>query len=447
MENTDVFDLDINNYTINELEQLTNLPNNFTETDIIQNTQNMIEENESPEYVSFFENVQEKLLLYLEDNHNDITNNTMITETQDIRNNQPRYDLLTHPNILHDNSHYVIESKVVPTSDIFSDKNPTGILNPIRRRNVIKLINIDTIFRNNYTSTSSTDYIYTFPVPLNNIISMKLSVVELPNIWYTFSNKKQNNIFSITVNNVVCPGPIPSTTYIITIPEGNYTSAEMVDAMNNYFHNTGYLNFLHFDIDPYTHKTIIRARNINDSGTDPKPYDPVDPCYSVNFNFSIDFRLPTNLNRAINKNAGWILGFRNNMYNIDKTNTHTNIIDQPTSIVYEGYLDSEGAFGSSVTQYLFLSIDDFNKNSKNSIISENDNSYLGNNILGRITITSGSNTIIIDNGIDKIFKQREYFGPVKIEKVQIKLLDKFGTVIDLNNNDYSFALEFTQLYS
>ena len=84
---------------------------------------------------------------------------------------------------------------------------------------------------------------------------------------------------------------------------------------------------------------------------------------------------------------------------------------------------------------------------KNSVISENDNSYLGDNILGRVTISSGSNTLVLDNGSDQIFKSREFFGPVKIEKMNIKLLDKFGNELNLNNNDYSIALEFTQVYS
>ena len=53
----------------------------------------------------------------------------------------------------------------------------------------------------------------------------------------------------------------------------------------------------------------------------------------------------------------------------------------------------------------------------------------------------------MDNGSDLIFKQRDYFGPVTIEKLRIRLLDHFGKVLDLNNNDYSFALEFKQLYS
>jgi hypothetical protein len=38
-------------------------------------------------------------------------------------------------------------------------------------------------------------------------------------------------------------------------------------------------------------------------------------------------------------------------------------------------------------------------------------------------------------------------GPVRLEKLTIRLLDKFGNVIHLNGNDYSIALELQVLYN
>ena len=164
--------------------------------------------------------------------------------------------------------------------------------------------------------------------------------------------------------------------------------------------------------------------------------------------------MSNDLQRNIQYNCGWALGFRKGLYlDIDSTNTQVNFIDYllPSPglgpITLEGYLSSEGVFGSSVNQYLFFAVDDFNKSFKNSIISGNDKSFIGDSILGRITISSSSSTFVLDNGSDKMFKTREFFGPVKIEKLQIKIIDKYGRIVDLNNNDFSFALEFTQLYS
>jgi hypothetical protein len=76
-----------------------------------------------------------------------------------------------------------------------------------------------------------------------------------------------------------------------------------------------------------------------------------------------------------------------------------------------------------------------------------DNSYIGNNILARISVNNSYYHIINNNAGDNVFKQRDYFGPVNIEKLSFRLLNKFGEVINLLDNNYSFALEFTTLYS
>ena len=96
----------------------------------------------------------------------------------------------------------------------------------------------------------------------------------------------------------------------------------------------------------------------------------------------------------------------------------------------------------------FIEIDDFNRNfTSNTIIAETGNgTYLGNNIVARIPITSSIYAISDSNPGDLIYKRRDYFGPVKIEKINIRLLDKFGEVLDIIDNDYSLAIELTTLY-
>ena len=44
-------------------------------------------------------------------------------------------------------------------------------------------------------------------------------------------------------------------------------------------------------------------------------------------------------------------------------------------------------------------------------------------------------------------KTREYFGPVKLEKLRIRLLNKFGHVIDMNQNDFSISFEIKENYN
>jgi hypothetical protein len=170
------------------------------------------------------------------------------------------------------------------------------------------------------------------------------------------------------------------------------------------------------------------------------------------FYFTVDFTVPHIPYRPLYKNAGWMMGFKQPFYTI-KNNTESpkTISDgaQYKESVYNWYLESESSYGSALQNYIFLEIDDFNRNSTaNTFFSKTINdSYLGNNIMGRITVTSGMNTTVTMDGGDLLFKTREYFGPIRLEKLHIRLIDKFGDAINLEGNDFSFMLEIEQLYS
>jgi len=117
-------------------------------------------------------------------------------------------------------------------------------------------------------------------------------------------------------------------------------------------------------------------------------------------------------------------------------------------ITYEAVLQSESSYGNGHMHYIFVSVDDFNKNFiTDSIVASTGDNYIGGNILGRISINESFHSVMLHNASDKIFKQRDYLGPVSLNKLRIKLLNKYGDVLDLNNNDFSMSLEITQLYS
>ena len=44
-----------------------------------------------------------------------------------------------------------------------------------------------------------------------------------------------------------------------------------------------------------------------------------------------------------------------------------------------------------------------------------------------------------------VFKSRNYYGPVKLQKLKIRLLDEYGKVIDINNVDISITFEIESL--
>jgi hypothetical protein len=329
----------------------------------------------------------------------------------------------------------------------------------LEKRILTKNIAIDTLFRPNYGLTSSSDFTYILPDPLNNITSMKLTALELPHMWPQFSAKNYSNQMTISMYNLPWNiigengSPLMNSVQVIELPSGNYDSTAYLTAIQNYFVNIGQgLELLFMDINLITSQTIIRTFNtVQDGKSANCVYDPLGPFYSPDFYFEIDFCIPNQPLIPLYKTMGWMLGFREPYYTITRLNTCYNpTITANGVVIFEGYLTSESSFGSNILNYILLEVDDFQNNfPTNTIISTNssNSTYLGKNILARISLTTNDFTNVFDTAQDQIFKKREYFGPVKIEKLKIRLLDRYGCPIDMIQNDFSFLLELTQLYA
>jgi len=322
----------------------------------------------------------------------------------------------------------------------------------IDRKTTKRVLSIDSLFRKNYQTTKSTDFTYTLPDPINKVTSLKISSIEFPNSWYVFSTENKSNTFVVTIYN--CPTPIDVNdpypevmTNTITIPDGNYRSDLLASSINNIFSNMrNGLEYIYFDVNEINARCLFRTKQVGD---DTRNTYIIDPILNTSFYFTVDFAIPS---KPLYKCAGWMMGFKLPSYTVayKEENPKTIIdIEEYNQHVYNWYLESESSYGSSVQNYIFLEIDDFNRNSTaNTFFSKTVNdAYLGNNIMGRITVTSGMNTIVTMDGGNLLFKTREYFGPIRLEKLHIRLIDKYGDPVNLEGNDFSFMLEIEQLYS
>ena len=415
-------DLDIANYKISDLESFFKLPPNYTEE--------IVKERE--------ESIRSQILKSDElskENKNNIT--TFLNRARQVLINK-QAPVIKHedPPIIHTKQEEFIPS----------------VLNPLEKRTTTKTLCVDTLFRENYSKTKSTDYIYKLPVYINNIVSIQLTSFEFPNMINFFSTENSSNTFEIGVYNVNT-GEYDSSgnqvlsdaSYVITIPEGNYMSDTFQTILNNIFQSTDSigLKFLKLEVGLQTN-TIIRANNPDIDTIGNFPYDVSDNFYSPDFYFKLNFAIE---NKPLYKTAGWMMGFKQETYTVTQSEYKVCLTTTITPTVYEGYLCSESSYGSTLDNYIFVEIDDYHNNfPTNTFVSTNTNSYIGKNILARIVLTSGANTIITDNASDCIFKKREYFGPIKLEKFRIRILNRFGDVIQLKENDYSFVLEIKQLY-
>jgi hypothetical protein len=524
---------DINEYTISDLVELFELPKGFNSSQLDSQFILFLEENKNVnEHIIFLKDAYYKLkghIIYDEHDENseyeqeDDIDNMVYSGNQDTGSNIINTNTKIN-NLLTTNSYSLFESSNDENNNIQSStlidnnrkqtifnnhvvlprNNQNGLnsypinykssnLNQIERDIITRLVNIDAIFRKN-TSSETNDFIYVFKDEIKNVISYKLASLELPNIWYTFSDTLRNNTFTIEVKDystgsTTLSGDLiyDTTIYDITIPEGNYNTTELTEVLNNILINLGGgARFILFEINVYTGKSIFRAKTDNDSeySADPKPFEGdiiSNPLYfSPNFAFDIFFDLPEfrsirqqqkaiqlqyngniqdlsgqpdlfniyNYNlRPIEYNCGYILGFAKELYSITGDNQVINMTKETTPITYKCYLESTGYYGNSINKYIFLKVDDYNNSRYNNFITDNINSINTDNILAKIQVNNGSFSMIYNNNSDFIKKERTFFGPVNIKKMRISLVDRFDRFIDIGESIFSLTLEVNQIYS
>ena len=316
-------------------------------------------------------------------------------------------------------------------------------VNPIEREEIKQVISIDSTFRENPETTTSSDFTISLPMELDNVTKMKLISAEIPYTFYFVTESKGNNTFTFTVtdtsNNI-------TEDYPFTIPDGSWTSDNLETMLNLAIDNetTGsglvrYLIFNGFSTLYADGRSIFRIKT-NDELTDISLNTALAPYIT----YSLKVETVESGEIEFSESALSFLGFTKDQTN--KTITYTDTL-LAFFITYNGGLRANSVYGDGINNYIFVCIDDFVGNSKDQIISCLTTGYLSKNILGRIQIKTDELTTIINNNDDFVFKERDYFGNVKIRKLQITLLDKYGKKLELNGVDTSFAIEFTQQYS
>ena len=75
--------------------------------------------------------------------------------------------------------------------------------------------------------------------------------------------------------------------------------------------------------------------------------------------------------------------------------------------------------------------------------SNNESNLLSDNILGRISLKTFAFSVQSQNDFTVYGEPRYFFGPVNIDKLQVKVIDEYGRTINLNGMDFSFTIQMT----
>jgi hypothetical protein len=409
------FDLNIDNYTKDELIQIFELPSNFDKNileikeaklknSIVHNRE--IDNNTREKTINFLNKAKETIL--------DNIYKQVIKLNDNIYNSYNTNYNLKSTLLENTNDHMVQTRKEESYTSSFPDNIYPGVINPLKRRTTKKVLNIDSRFRSNYFTNPSTNYSMSLPFQLSDVVEMQLSAIELPTTYFVMSKQLLNNFFYITVD---------SSSALVSVPEGNYDQNTIMTAINNQ------LNLLGEPFDQVNFRTNLQ-NGITGTGQTLVGFIDVDK--NRNSNISLNFQSDSYGNYDVGTplplKLGWLLGFRNGVY--------TNNLNY----VSEGVVDITGS------KYIYLVVDDFNNSVNNGYYNAFNDSILNNNILARISLTANPFSILQQTNLNIVTTPRQYFGPVNIQNLHIMLLDEYGRVFDLNNMDYSICLNLTTIY-
>jgi hypothetical protein len=285
-------------------------------------------------------------------------------------------------------------------------------------RNVV--LNIDSSFRSNAvpTSTDGTTavsqtswFLFGSSRIYKNISSVKLTSVEFPNTFYSFSASRGNTSFTLTINQGQYLG-----TYQVVIPDGNYQNSNEV-----------------LTLDPTTLIQTIQSEittSVGNGGLGITGFTITynDQTQKITFSFNASFTItfPESNSNVYKNGIGYNLGFYKQSYT--STALRTNQIT--SDILPDAVQD----------KYIYIQINDWN------LIDRQDMNQTSYPVFAKIQLPGTKNTIIFDsNYINSTTKEYFFQQPINIQKMEIKLLDALGNVIDTNGENWSMTLELKQV--
>jgi hypothetical protein len=313
-----------------------------------------------------------------------------------------------------------------------------GNMNPLKTRVISKCLNIDTKFRDNYYYTSSSDFTLQLPTKFNKVVSMKLSSLEFPVSFYSISESfgnnflyMQTNYYPISDDGVDLSGNLYTKETVLTIPDGNYNSDDLISKLNELISARDENGSLVDANDPFAYIQFSLDITSSGSGTGKVTIAPSGIKSSAIKTITLDFTKNKNKesdNTEVSSRFGWNLGFTQRKYRNKNTYTGDTVIEPAT------------------TRYLYLAVDDFQNNSNNHFVSVFKNSVMSPNILARISLKASYFSLLMENDFNIISEPRNYFGPVDIQRLRIRIYDERGNILNMNNANFSFCLDFKMLY-
>lgn len=458
----DKVNLDLNTYTLTELENLLKLIKPYNEEDILNKKKNL--ENQISKS-NINQNKKEELYIFLDNIKNKLTGEYLnsLRPDETVFNDVNKYD----------GNHFVIKNTNVQYASVLENNKK------VNKSIIKKTFTVDSIFRPNYDNPNnqSHDYIIELPETITNAVTMSISSIEIPLSYHNVSDDFNNNTFRIELNRKgVDPTTLSETLIedsswdIVLVPglyESLFTSTAQRKAQNivtqinsqiavqvtgNTQAATDVSKNLTFDVHPISGYGVFTYNNKNAVNEKVESGSQI----VLNFNIDNDRTLENCSENLLYQKLGWQLGFRGDKAIIDCSGLTTGPFPSllnPTATPDTASVISPGICHIAYPRYLYIAVDDFQTSSRNYFAVASP-STIAPNIVARINIlscledkTAYKNAAAPGDYLYTNKHVREYFGPTNIKKMRIQLLDEYGRQFPINNMDWSFVASFECFYN
>ena len=374
-------DLDVDNYTISELLGILELDDPNSEE--IMNTTNAYitrfsPSNENrPDLVVFFQEIQTRLLSYMNELENGENNeyNAEDEQTQEWTTKQAltqddpvQTDKITgrvQKIDVYNNNHLPMKREQLGVNNNFQVPVAQDSLNPNLQNITSRFIVLDSQFRqaSGGSESMSTDYTLDLSEPLTDVVTLSLYSIQIPYTWYKIDYIYGNTCFWVTNQ---------GNTIKIFIEPGNYTPTEFCATLTNSFVNIGFT----YPVSPNPDIVSYNSNNGKitlylDGWIDPngnpiigitqytETFDSAINPYYTFFDITggkscyesgtYSCSASASSGRTFDSTLGWLMGFK-----------------LPIQPVFSGGNTPQGVLNLISTKYFTLVLDDFNQNRINN---------------------------------------------------------------------------------
>ena len=477
----DGFDLNIQNYTIKELKGLLSLGDIYDTYDLSAKKENICKKVSIDDTITidmkikmnnFIESVSKILLSVIDSSYSSSSNyslvksdgiaddniddNTSFTDLKNIMQKGSNNLIIQDPYGAHVRK---IDNNDNPGSNFDQYGTKRGVINPLLKNTMLRGLNLDSRYRDDYYNTKSTDLSITLPYKIENVISYRLVSITLPITYYNISQRYGNNVIRIETYRSLAGLYHQANVFDLILQDGIYNttqtfntfSASIETEINNILNSNPNSPNVALTPSPKIVYTISRVNGKSIFAQDVS----ANQVYYFKIITNVGLNITTgqvekdfDVTKGIITRLGWTLGFRTaehyssnyNPFVIPPPNTYGSIVS--SSICFTKY-----------PIYGFLSIDDFNSNVSDYYTSVFADSVSVPNILSKVDLTrlielSGAfQAAQGESTSNAVNRERRFFGPVNIQKMRITLYDDLGYVLDLNGMDWSVELAFECVYN